>query len=194
MIWLECGDINANPTPITTLGRPGGLSPLIRYDSEPDMNPIMNGSLPPADPNPDPPDPDSLSTELKKTHLTTPVLSNGHVGPGGPEGPGGTPSTCNGDRLSSPDTNPGSSQQKDEAEVTQAGPVTLPPPPDDPSDGVRYVVYQSEREMPDIMRLIQKDLSEPYSIYTYRYFIHNWPHLCFMVRQKTIAEILCMMS
>lgn len=44
-----------------------------------------------------------------------------------------------------------------------------------------YVNYESERQMPDIMRLIQKDLSEPYSIYTYRYFIHNWPHLCFLV-------------
>ena len=44
-----------------------------------------------------------------------------------------------------------------------------------------FVNYESERQMPDIMRLIQKDLSEPYSIYTYRYFIHNWPHLCFLV-------------
>ena len=49
-------------------------------------------------------------------------------------------------------------------------------------EGVEYSVYQNELQMPDIMRLIQKDLSEPYSIYTYRYFIHNWPHLCFMVR------------
>ena len=49
------------------------------------------------------------------------------------------------------------------------------------SDGVTYVVYESELQMPAIMRLIQKDLSEPYSIYTYRYFIHNWLHLCFMV-------------
>ena len=47
---------------------------------------------------------------------------------------------------------------------------------------VAYVQYQSELQMPDIMRLIQKDLSEPYSIYTYRYFIHNWPMLCFLVR------------
>ena len=45
-----------------------------------------------------------------------------------------------------------------------------------------YVVYESEEQMPDIMRLITKDLSEPYSIYTYRYFIHNWPKLCFLVR------------
>lgn len=48
-------------------------------------------------------------------------------------------------------------------------------------DGVKYVSYKSELQMPDIMRLIQKDLSEPYSIYTYRYFIHNWPKLCFLV-------------
>ena len=43
------------------------------------------------------------------------------------------------------------------------------------------VIYESEEQMPDIMRLITKDLSEPYSIYTYRYFIHNWPKLCFLV-------------
>lgn len=48
-------------------------------------------------------------------------------------------------------------------------------------NSVEYVNYQDERQMPDIMRLIQKDLSEPYSIYTYRYFIHNWPQLCFLV-------------
>lgn len=44
-----------------------------------------------------------------------------------------------------------------------------------------YVRYESELQMPDIIRLITKDLSEPYSIYTYRYFIHNWPQLCFLV-------------
>ncbi|PIO75744.1 acetyltransferase, GNAT family [Teladorsagia circumcincta] len=37
---------------------------------------------------------------------------------------------------------------------------------------------QDETQIGDIMRLITKDLSEPYSIYTYRYFIHNWPELC----------------
>ena len=46
---------------------------------------------------------------------------------------------------------------------------------------IRYTVYESEHQMPDIMRLITKDLSEPYSIYTYRYFIHNWPKLCLLV-------------
>lgn len=46
---------------------------------------------------------------------------------------------------------------------------------------VTYTVYESEKQMPDIMRLITRDLSEPYSVYTYRYFIHNWPRLCFLV-------------
>ena len=35
------------------------------------------------------------------------------------------------------------------------------------------------------MGLIEKDLSEPYSIFTYRYFIINWPRLCFLVPQDT---------
>ena len=50
-------------------------------------------------------------------------------------------------------------------------------------DGIKYVEYKDERDMPLIMNLITKDLSEPYSIYTYRYFIHNWPFLCFLVRK-----------
>ncbi|KAI2795844.1 N-alpha-acetyltransferase 30, partial [Blomia tropicalis] len=60
-------------------------------------------------------------------------------------------------------------------------------------NSVEYVNYQDERQMPDIMRLIQKDLSEPYSIYTYRYFIHNWPQLCFLGVDdgKCIGAIVC---
>lgn len=60
-------------------------------------------------------------------------------------------------------------------------------------DDVSYVNYESEEQMADIMSLIQKDLSEPYSIYTYRYFIHNWPHLCFLARLQgqCIGAIVC---
>ncbi|XP_061104760.1 N-alpha-acetyltransferase 30 [Conger conger] len=64
----------------------------------------------------------------------------------------------------------------------------------DEEDGpIQYVRYESELQMPDIMRLITKDLSEPYSIYTYRYFIHNWPQLCFlaMVQQECVGAIVC---
>lgn len=46
---------------------------------------------------------------------------------------------------------------------------------------IRIVEYENEHQMGDIMRLITKVLSEPYSIYTYRYFIHNWPKLCLLV-------------
>lgn len=58
---------------------------------------------------------------------------------------------------------------------------------------IEYVSYTSELQMPDIMKLIQKDLSEPYSIYTYRYFIHNWPKLCFLAMHGTecVGAIVC---
>ncbi|XP_028677137.1 N-alpha-acetyltransferase 30 [Erpetoichthys calabaricus] len=64
---------------------------------------------------------------------------------------------------------------------------------DEEEDRIQYVRYESELQMPDIMRLITKDLSEPYSIYTYRYFIHNWPQLCFlaMVREECVGAIVC---
>lgn len=50
---------------------------------------------------------------------------------------------------------------------------------------IEYVSYESELQMPDIMRIMNKDLSEPYSIYTYRYFIYNWPKLCFLVSRTS---------
>lgn len=62
-----------------------------------------------------------------------------------------------------------------------------------PQDDIDIISYESELQMPEIMRLIQKDLSEPYSIYTYRYFIHNWPKLCFLASHegKCIGAIVC---
>lgn len=56
-------------------------------------------------------------------------------------------------------------------------------------DGLKYVQYKDETQMPLIMNLITKDLSEPYSIYTYRYFIHNWPFLCFLVSLFLIESL-----
>lgn len=52
------------------------------------------------------------------------------------------------------------------------------------ANGIRYVSYGTEKEspyLPAIRQLISKDLSEPYSIYVYRYFLYQWPELCFMV-------------
>ncbi|KAI1719564.1 acetyltransferase (GNAT) family domain-containing protein [Ditylenchus destructor] len=55
--------------------------------------------------------------------------------------------------------------------------------------------YRDETQMPDIMRLIACELSEPYSIYTYRYFIHNWPGLTFLARDTSsntyVGVVVC---
>lgn len=60
-------------------------------------------------------------------------------------------------------------------------------------DVIVYVSYESELQMPLIMRIMNKDLSEPYSIYTYRYFIYNWPKLCFlaMIESECVGAIVC---
>ena len=52
------------------------------------------------------------------------------------------------------------------------------------SGGIEYRPYGCERHLCDIMELVSRDLSEPYSVYTYRYFIYNWPNLCFRVSKQ----------
>ncbi|QDS78043.1 hypothetical protein FKW77_003156 [Venturia effusa] len=49
--------------------------------------------------------------------------------------------------------------------------------------GLRYVQYKLEKEhiyLDSIRQLISKDLSEPYSIYVYRYFLNQWGDLCYL--------------
>lgn len=53
----------------------------------------------------------------------------------------------------------------------------------DASSALRYVRYDSAREneyVAAMRQLISKDLSEPYSIYVYRYFLYQWGDLCFL--------------
>ncbi|KAJ5103994.1 Acetyltransferase GNAT family [Penicillium argentinense] len=48
---------------------------------------------------------------------------------------------------------------------------------------LRYVRYDNSREneyVAAMRQLISKDLSEPYSIYVYRYFLYQWGDLCFL--------------
>ncbi|KFD62096.1 hypothetical protein M514_25698 [Trichuris suis] len=63
---------------------------------------------------------------------------------------------------------------------------------------IRLESYNGEHQLPGIMQLVSRDLSEPYSIYTYRYFVCNWPSLCFVAfandSQECIGAILCKMS
>ena len=47
---------------------------------------------------------------------------------------------------------------------------------------IEFVDYGGEKDLSDVIGLIEKDLSEPYSIFTYRYFINNWSRLCINVR------------
>ncbi|KAL1887047.1 hypothetical protein Sste5346_010465 [Sporothrix stenoceras] len=47
---------------------------------------------------------------------------------------------------------------------------------------LRYIRYEHRLEqqyLPSIRALISRDLSEPYSIYVYRYFLYQWSHLPF---------------
>jgi len=46
---------------------------------------------------------------------------------------------------------------------------------------IEYVSYGGEHHLPLIMNLVDQELSEPYSIFTYRYFVYFWPQLSFLV-------------
>ena len=57
---------------------------------------------------------------------------------------------------------------------------------------LQIIQYDHELEpayLDPIRELIAKDLSEPYSIYVYRYFLSQWKDLCFMVR-----DLFCNLS
>lgn len=51
-------------------------------------------------------------------------------------------------------------------------------------NGISYVKFPGEEIIGDIMELMGKNLSEPYPIFTYRYFLQNWPDLCIMAFDK----------
>ena len=65
---------------------------------------------------------------------------------------------------------------------------------------LRYIQYTAEKEaiyLSAIRQLMSKDLSEPYSIYVYRYFLGQWGDLCYMVSTSLflplvpLVETLC---
>ncbi|KAF7545653.1 hypothetical protein G7Z17_g9003 [Cylindrodendrum hubeiense] len=64
---------------------------------------------------------------------------------------------------------------------------------DDLPGKLRYVQYEHALEaeyLPAIRTLIAKDLSEPYSIYVYRYFLCQWAHLCFMALNPADSSLI----
>lgn len=64
-------------------------------------------------------------------------------------------------------------------------------PSQDRSERLTYTQYRHHLEaqyLPSIRALISKDLSEPYSIYVYRYFLQKWDYLCYMVRLSCLLR------
>ncbi|KAL6768036.1 hypothetical protein ACKKBF_B37525 [Auxenochlorella protothecoides x Auxenochlorella symbiontica] len=51
-----------------------------------------------------------------------------------------------------------------------------------PDACIAYHQYRNEEDMRTVMGLVDAELSEPYSIFTYRYFLRSWPQLCFLAR------------
>lgn len=61
--------------------------------------------------------------------------------------------------------------------------ITPHPPP------IRFVDYRNESQIDDVMRLVALDLSEPYSIFTYRYFLHRFPDLCILAVDSETGDV-----
>lgn len=61
-------------------------------------------------------------------------------------------------------------------------------------ENLTYSTFNNILELKEIRALVDQELSEPYSVYTYRYFIYNWPQLCISCRNssgKLIGIIVC---
>ncbi|KAL3643948.1 N-alpha-acetyltransferase mak3 [Castilleja foliolosa] len=61
---------------------------------------------------------------------------------------------------------------------------------------IEYVSYGGEHHLPLIMNLVDQELSEPYSIFTYRYFVYLWPQLSFLAfdKGKCVGMVVCKMG
>jgi hypothetical protein len=42
------------------------------------------------------------------------------------------------------------------------------------SQDILYHTYAGETQLPYVIALVETELSEPYVVYTYRYFLHQW--------------------
>ncbi|RXW18643.1 hypothetical protein EST38_g7204 [Candolleomyces aberdarensis] len=67
------------------------------------------------------------------------------------------------------------------------------------AEKIVYRQYKGESDLPHIMALVQSELSEPYVVYTFRYFLHEWPHLSFLAypdstSNEPIGAIVCKQS
>ena len=59
---------------------------------------------------------------------------------------------------------------------------------------ITFTQYTDEdKQLPEISLLIKQQLSQPYSIFTYRYFLNQWPQLTFLAYEedKCIGTVVC---
>ena len=49
---------------------------------------------------------------------------------------------------------------------------------------LEFRTYEGDEHLQIIISMIEKELSEPYPILTYRYFVQNWPDLTFLCYYK----------
>ncbi|KAL0215506.1 hypothetical protein P9112_007690 [Eukaryota sp. TZLM1-RC] len=54
--------------------------------------------------------------------------------------------------------------------------------------------YQDEDDLTDIMLFLDNLLSEPYSRWTYRYFVSEYPQYCFIIRNSQSLLIGCIIG
>ncbi|KAJ1685596.1 hypothetical protein LUZ63_016986 [Rhynchospora breviuscula] len=64
------------------------------------------------------------------------------------------------------------------------------------AEEIEYVSYGGEHHLPLVMKLVDEELSEPYSIFTYRYFVYIWPNLTFLAfhKGKCVGTVVCKMG
>lgn len=54
--------------------------------------------------------------------------------------------------------------------------------------GVVIEPYKGDEHLQEIMAMMAECLSEPYSVYTYRFFVHQCPSLCWMARDPSTGK------
>ena len=59
---------------------------------------------------------------------------------------------------------------------------------DNTTTNIEFVDYVDESKLHYVTKLVQQDLSEPYSVFTYRYFLERFPDLCILAIDSTTKE------
>lgn len=58
--------------------------------------------------------------------------------------------------------------------------VSTLPAPSPGGPAIHLCPYVGESQLPSLIALVAPQLSEPYSVFTYRFFLEGWPQLCFL--------------